>query len=75
MKTFYVGSANSEKYQLDKDGISNIGKVIFWSCAATFIATIITLLPQVPISAGWLWIVPLANTALIAVKEYIEDKR
>lgn len=50
-------------------------KVFLWTVASAFIVFLIDLLGAVDIPAQYLPYVPLANTVLYALKEWVADNR
>ena len=74
MKQIYVGSAEATKYQLNKDGAIKILMVLGWSCLSAFIATLISLVPDIDIPVEWIWLVPLINSTLVAAKKFVDEK-
>jgi len=65
---------NSKQYQLTKEDGIKILRVAGWLVASSIVSFLITLLPQIDLGS-MAWLVPLVNTALVALKKYIKDNR
>lgn len=64
----------SKKYSLNgEDGIK-ILIVLGWTLASAVVAFAIDLIPSIEIGANYLWLVPMINTALVALKKFIQEK-
>jgi hypothetical protein len=64
----------SKKYSLNiEDGLS-ILKVFGWVVASAVVAFTIDLIPSIEIGANYAWLVPMINTALVALKKFIQEK-
>ena len=48
-------------------------KVLVWSVASAMVVFLIALLDAADVPAGYVWLVPLANTLLYSLKELIAD--
>lgn len=75
IKSFYVGSANAESYQFNRAGLFGILKVLGWSVGSTIIASLIALIPNIDIPTQWLFLVPIVNTLLVAVNNFIKSEK
>lgn len=64
----------SKKYQLNKADLIAIAEVILWSVSATVVATLITIVAQLDVPAQWMFLVPLANTVLYSLQQFIKDR-
>lgn len=64
----------SKKYQLNKADLIAIAEVILWSVSATVVATLITFVAQLDLPAQWMFLVPLANTVLYSLQQFIKDR-
>ena len=65
----------SERFSIDKENAKNIGKVFAWSAGSAFVAMLIALVGIVEVPVGGNPLIPLVNTMLYALKEWIEDQR
>ena len=74
MKQIYVGTSEAGKYQLNKDGAIKILMVIGWSCLSAFIASLIAVVPDINVPLEWIWLVPVINSTLVALKKFIDSK-
>ena len=64
----------SKKFSLNEEEISKVLKVALYAGGSAFIASLITLLPQINISAQWIWVVPIVNVVLVAIKKFFDGK-
>jgi hypothetical protein len=65
----------SERFSIDKENAKNIGKVFAWSAGSAFVAMLIALVGIVEVPVEYAVLIPLVNTVLYALKEWIEDQR
>jgi len=65
----------SERFSIDKENAKNIGKVFAWSAGSAFVAMLIALVGIVEVPVEYAVLIPLVNTMLYALKEWIEDQR
>jgi hypothetical protein len=68
----YSGDAPSRGFEFSKKGLIDILKVLVWSAASAIVASLIAILPQVDLPAQWVWLVPVINTVLVAIYNYIK---
>ncbi len=68
----FSGSEPSKKYQLSKEDLSKMGQVILWSSGSAIVGALITLLPQINFPVQWLFLVPVVNTLLVALKKFVD---
>lgn len=61
-------------FTLDKTDAIHIAKVAAYSVGATLIATLIALVGQMHVKAEYLFLVPLANTLLVSVEQFLQNK-
>lgn len=64
----------SPKYTLTKSNILPILKVFAWSTASALVVTAIAIVEQTDFGS-WAMLVPVINTGLYALKEFITDKQ
>ena len=50
-------------------------KVLLWSGLSAVVATAIVMLEGADVSGSYIFLVPVLNTALYALKEFITDKQ
>jgi hypothetical protein len=65
----------SERFSIDKENAKNIGKVFAWSAGSALVAMLIALVGIVEVPVEYAVLIPLVNTMLYALKEWIEDQR
>lgn len=63
----------SPAFYLDKNDALHILKVCGWTCVSAAVAAGIALLSHLQVSSQYLFLVPLANTALVAAQRYATD--
>jgi len=68
----FSGTSPSQKYQISKEDLLKMGQVLLWSGLSAVAGALLTLLPQIDIPAGYLFLVPIINTVLVAVKKFID---
>lgn len=61
-------------YTLDRADAIHIAKVAAYSIGATVVASVITLVTQMHVNAEYLFIVPLVNTALVSLEQFLRNK-
>ena len=64
----------SVQYKLDAEDGGKILKVVIYSGIAAGIASLIAIIPEVEVPIAWMWLVPIVNTALVAVKKFFENR-
>jgi len=69
----FSGTQPSQKFQLSKDDLLKMGQVILWSGASAVVGAVLTLLPQIDIPAAYLFLVPIINTVLVALKKLLDQ--
>ena len=63
------------KYTFTKENAVAVLKVIGWSTAASLVTSLIMIWQQTEVPAEYAFMVPLVNTALYALKEFVSNKR
>jgi len=69
----FSGTQPSQKFQLSKDDLLKMGQVVLWSGASAVVGAVLTLLPQIDIPAAYLFLVPIINTVLVALKKLLDQ--
>ena len=64
----------AKQFRLDKKDITNRGKVILYSGAAAIVTGIIASLTEFDIPSQYLFLMPIVNTLLVALKDFLEDR-
>ena len=64
---------SSKRFTLNKEDGANILKVLAWTVASALVAALISLLNVVEFPVEWVWVVPVINTVLVALKKFITD--
>lgn len=64
----------SKRFTLNREDAKNILKVLAWATASAVIAALISLLNIVEFPTEWVWLVPVINTILVALKKFVSDK-
>lgn len=62
------------KYTLTQNNIVSILKVIGWSVASAFVAALIMVMEQTEFPPQYVFVVPLINVLLYALKEFVSSK-
>jgi hypothetical protein len=65
----------SPKYTLTKDNIAPILKVIGWSVASAIVASLISIMSELDVPTEYAFLVPLVNSILYTIKEFVSDKK
>lgn len=63
------------KYTFTQENFVAVLKVIGWSVAASIVASLIMILEETAVPVQYAFLVPLVNSSLYALKEFISDKR
>jgi len=65
----------SSRFSFNKtDGIK-ILKVFGWSAASAFIVFLISLVSIISVPPDYLWIVPIVNTLLVSIKQFVDGQK
>ena len=64
----------SAPFTLDKKDALHIAKVAGYSIGATVVATLITLVAQMQVAPEYLFIVPIVNTLLVSLEQFLRNK-
>ena len=70
METNLGGSMQFKQGELQK-----VLKVFYWTVASAVVALLLSLVNIIEVPAQYAFVVPVINTALYAVKEWIADNR
>ena len=65
----------SERFSIDKENAKNIGKVFAWSAGSAFVAMLIALVGIVEVPVEYAILIPLCNTILYALEQYINEQK
>lgn len=63
----------SPRFSLDKTDAIKILKVLGWTVASAAVAALISLLAHLQVPSQYLFLVPIANTVLVALQKFIAD--
>ena len=64
----------SERFNLDQDNLRRILKVFAWSTGSALVAMVIAIVAIVEVPVEYAVLIPLVNTMLYALMEWIEDQ-
>lgn len=64
-----------QPFSLGQKEVSNIFKVFAWTVGSALVAMLISLIGVIEVPVEYAFIVPMVNTALYALKEWIADNR
>ena len=65
----------TKSYQFDRENAARVFKVFLWSMASVIVTLAIGMVTGLQLPTEYAWAIPLVNSALYALKEYIEDQR
>ena len=65
----------SERFNLDQDNLRRILKVFAWSTGSALVAMVIAIVAIVEVPVEYAFLIPLVNTSLYALQQYVEDQR
>jgi len=65
----------SDSYSFDKENAMRVLRVFAWSMASVIVTLAIGMVTGLQLPTEYAWAIPLVNSALYALKEYIEDQR
>jgi hypothetical protein len=65
----------TKSFSFDRENAKKVYKVFLWTMASAIVALGIHLLGVVEMPAEYVWIVPVVNTVLYAIKEFIENQK
>lgn len=63
------------KYVWSKENSASLLKVLGWTMASAVVASLITFLGNLEVAPQYLFIVSIVNTLLVAIKEWLSNKR
>lgn len=67
-----IGNAS---FRIGKSELKKISKVLAWSFGSAFVVFLLGVVEAVEVPAQFEFLVPLANTILYSLKEWIADNR
>jgi len=59
----------SKKYKLDATDATKIFKVVMYAGASGVLVSLIGILPQIDVPMKWIWLLPIVNISLVAIKK------
>jgi len=65
----------TKSFSFDRENAKKVYKVFLWTMASAIVALGISLLGVVEMPAEYVWVVPVVNTVLYAIKEFIEEQK
>ena len=65
----------SQRYQLDRENEIKIIKALGYSVLSALVVSLLNILPNVDFPAQWLWVVPVVNTLLVVVKQFVSEQK
>jgi membrane protein implicated in regulation of membrane protease activity len=72
MNDIQIGSGS---WSLNKTDSWPIVRGLLWSVASMVVAAAISLLAGLQVPSQYLFLIPLANFALVSLKRYVDDNR
>jgi len=69
----FSGTQPSTRYELSEEDLKKAGQVLLWSGASAILGTIIVLVGQFNVPIQWLFLVPIINSVLVAVKKFVDN--
>lgn len=64
----------SPKYQLNKEDLTDILKVVLYSGASAMVGTLLVVLDQLDVPAQYLFVVSIINIALVSLKKWLAGR-
>lgn len=64
----------SKAFSLDKENARHVFHVFLWTTGSALITMIIALLASTDVPTEWVVVVPLVNTGLVALKEWMTEQ-
>lgn len=64
----------SEAFSFNRENAQKVLKVFIWTTASALVAMIISLVAVVEVAPQYLFIVPIVNTMLYALKEWVTEQ-
>lgn len=65
---------NSKAFSFDKENAQHVFHVFLWTVGSAFATLAIALLAGVDVPDQYVFMVPLVNTALVALKEWMTEQ-
>jgi hypothetical protein len=64
----------SKRFTVDKKDGLNILKVLIWTVVSAVVVALINLIGKLNVPVEYLWLMPLVNVILVAVKKFCDEK-
>ena len=64
-----------KRFRLNREETQSIFKVMFWSFGSAIAVALIGLLQAIDVPQEWLFLVPVANTVLYALREWFQGQK
>ena len=66
---------NSKQFSFNRENARHVFHVFLWTMGSAFVAMAISLLGVIEVPTEYIWVVPLINTALVALQQFIAEQR
>ena len=64
----------SKRFTLNEADTQSIFKVLLWSLGSALVVALIGIVQALDVPQEWLFLVPIVNTALFALKEWFQGQ-
>jgi hypothetical protein len=65
----------TKRFEFDRENATRVVTVFAWSAGSAFVAMLIALVGVVQVPVEYAVLIPITNTILYALKEWIEEQR
>ena len=65
----------SKRFTLNEEETRGIFKVLLWSLGSALVVALIGVIQTADVPQEWLFLVPVANTVLYALREWFQGQR
>jgi len=64
-----------KRFRLNREETQSIFQVLLWSLGSALVVALIGIVQALDVPQEWLFLVPVANTALYALREWFQGQR
>jgi len=65
----------SKRFRLNREETQSIFQVLLWSLGSALVVALIGIVQALDVPQEWLFLVPVANTVLYALREWFQGQR
>jgi len=65
----------SKRFRLNREETQSIFQVLLWSLGSALVVALIGIVQALDVPQEWLFLVPVANTVLYALREWFQEQK